>query len=76
MLYTGMMTALFFTPLGNFSLSLNSFNLARVVTGSAVFAIVTAMIRERLQSLVPSVLVHVAAVAAGLGINLFLATLQ
>ncbi len=74
-LYTGMLAALTFTSLGYFRLPLNSFNLARVVTGSVVFAIVTAMVRERFQSLLPAVLVHAAAVAAGLGVNLFLAAI-
>jgi len=75
-LYTGMMTALAFTSLGCCSQPMNSFNLARVVTGSAVFAIVTAMIRERFQSLLPTVLVHAVAVAAALGVNLLLAAFQ
>ncbi len=71
-LYAGVLAVLSFTSLGYFNLPLDSFHLARVVTGSVVFAIVTAMIRERFQSLLPAVLVHMFAVAAALGINLFL----
>ncbi len=71
-LYTGFMAALVFSPLGYFDTALTSFNLARVVTGSVVYGIVVAMIRERFQSLWPVICVHAFAVAAGLAAKVFI----